>query len=90
MVDIKAIMHHSQQGNDDPICHICDEKSSNHTGTNGQNGTKIIQYFACLKFVEMTPAERFNTIKIKRIMYPMSLSGSNAIHRKALTRKMPT
>ena len=34
-------------------CSVCGE--SDHVATNGPNQTKIIQYFLCRTFVEMTP-----------------------------------
>ena len=37
---------------------FCNE-SVQHVATNRPKGTKIIQYFACKKFIEMTPSERY-------------------------------
>ena len=31
------------------------EEAEEHIATNGPKGTKIMQYFACQKFVEMPP-----------------------------------
>ena len=44
-------------------CSFCD--GTDHVATNGPKGTKLIQYFACQKFAEMTPNERFLTLKRK-------------------------
>ena len=50
--------HHNGSGNLTPAtCYICG--NTNHTATNGPRGTKVIQYFACKKFVKMNPSERF-------------------------------
>ena len=53
-------------------CFTCDE--TGHVKTNGPKGTFLIQYFACEKFVNMTPYERFNVLKQKgfcfQCLYP--------------------
>lgn len=42
------------------ICFICGE--DDHVPTNGPGGSKIIQYFACKKFAEMSPASRYEEL----------------------------
>ena len=42
-------------------CHICGK--DDHVPTAGPGGTKLIQYFTCKQFVEMTPADRFQLLK---------------------------
>ena len=37
-----------------------------HVATIGPNGSKIVQYFVCKKFNEMTPNERFQNLRQKR------------------------
>ena len=53
-------------------CVICQAKD--HTATTGPRGSKIVQYFACQRFVQMSPAERFNELKSKGLctqcLYP--------------------
>ena len=49
--------------NQDKVCCICDGRD--HVETNGPNGSKLIQYFACKEFAEMTSNERFLTLKRK-------------------------
>ena len=44
-------------------CSICGEYG--HVETNGPSGMKLIQYFVCKKFVEMSPEDRFQTLKSK-------------------------
>ena len=53
-------------------CFICD--ATDHIQTNGPNGTKLIQYFVCKKFVEMTNAQRIEVLRSKNLciqcLYP--------------------
>ena len=44
-------------------CSFCGE--SDYVATNGPNQTKIIQYFSCRAFVEMTPKYRFAELQKK-------------------------
>ena len=41
------------------------EEAQEHFATNGPKGRKIVQYFACQKFVEMAPKDRFQELKNK-------------------------
>ena len=65
-------------------CSFCDE-DSHHVKTNGPNGTKIIQYFACKKFHDLTPAERFRELRSRGLccqcLYPgaTQTSGKHAL-----------
>ena len=45
-------------------CYFCDE-TDDHIVTADPRGTEIIQYFACKKFVEMTPKQRFQELRKK-------------------------
>lgn len=45
---------------DGVVCFFCGE--SNHPTTNGPNKTKVVQYFACQKFVDMNPSQRFKEL----------------------------
>ena len=56
-------------------CTFCGE--SNHVRTNGPGGTKIVQYFACQKFAEMSPMDRFKTLKEKRCCYQCLFPGAD-------------
>ena len=53
-------------------CSICG--NSDHVATNGPNSTKIVQYFACQKFVQWSPSERFAELKSRGLccqcLYP--------------------
>ena len=63
--DSRSDKHSSHfAGNSDHTkCKFCDE--NDHVATAGPNGTKIVQYFACKTFAEMTPNERFLALKEK-------------------------
>ena len=46
-------------------CFICD--ATDHFATNGPHGSKIVQYFACPRFTQMSPSERFTELKSKNL-----------------------
>lgn len=48
---------------DQSKCFICGE--TDHISTKGPNGMRLIQYFSCKKFAEMTPYERFSELRRK-------------------------
>ena len=73
---LSTLGHHSSQSNsgsqltDNQLnsnpqsittCFVCG--ATDHTQTNGPNGTKLVQYFACKKFVDMSPADRFQFLR---------------------------
>ena len=64
--------HIADGGKIQKICSFCEE--SDHVATNGPNQSKIIQYFSCRKFVEMTPKYRFAELQKKgfcfQCLYP--------------------
>ena len=49
-------------------CYFCDE-TDDHIVTADPRGTEIIQYFACKKFVEMTPKQRFQELRKNDIFF---------------------
>ena len=59
--DITAISLVTQIWNQ---CCFCEE-AEEHIATNGPKGKKNVQYFACQKFVEMAPKDRFQELKNK-------------------------
>ncbi|XP_066924707.1 uncharacterized protein [Clytia hemisphaerica] len=59
---------------DQSSCYICG--ATDHTQTNGPSGTKLVQYFSCKVFVEMTPAERFKTLQQKNLCYQCLFPGA--------------
>ena len=65
-------------------CHFCDE-TDNHIATVGPRGT--IQYFACNKFVEMTPKERFQELRRKGYYFQCLFPGAQQSTGKHSDRK---
>ena len=55
-------------------CFIC--QATNHVATNGPQGTKIVQYFACPTFAKMSPQERFNELKSKGLCFQCLYPGA--------------
>ena len=70
-------------GSNKDTCFICGEEG--HNKTNGPKGSKLIQYYSCRVFVEMTPSQRFNVLKKKgycwQCLYPGALR-SNEKHKE--------
>ena len=48
-------------------CAICN--ADGHVATSGPYGTKVIQYFTCKHFVEMTPKQRYDELHKKNLCY---------------------
>ena len=59
-----------------PKCCFCEE-AEGHVATNGLKGTKIVQYFACQKFVEMAPKDRFQELKNKGCCFQCLFPGAS-------------
>ena len=57
-------------------CSICGEEG--HMDTMGPNRSRVIQYFTCKKFVEMTPAQRFHAVWNKGFCIQCLLPGAMA------------
>ena len=53
------------------------DDTDNHIATVGRGGTEIIQYFACKKFVEMTPKERFPELRRKGYCFQCLFPGAS-------------
>jgi len=51
----------------DPVCAICDspDATNDHVSTSGPGGSRIIQYYSCKKFAELSPANRLSLLKSK-------------------------
>ena len=67
--------HFAGDSSPEPKCYFCDE-SEDHVATNGPRGTKIVQYFACRKFAEMSPNERFKELQRKGYCFQCLLPGA--------------
>eukprot|EP00794_Sanderia_malayensis_P006911 gene6911-biopygen5645 len=65
---------------DQTICFICGK--DDHVQTRGPRGMKLIQYFSCKTFVDMTPAERLNTLKSKSLCFQCLFPGARANQEK--------
>jgi len=57
-------------------CAICG--AYDHVSTNGPNGTKLIQYYTCKKFTEMTPHNRFLELRKKNLCYQCLFPGAES------------
>ena len=65
--------HHTNTG--PPKCHLCG--ADDHVATNGPKGSKIVQYFACKKFAEINPHDRFMWLKDKGFCKQCLFPGGN-------------
>ena len=85
------ISHHSpnKANDDEPLkCHFCD--STDHVPTSGPQGIKLIQYFVCKKFVEMTPEQRLTELKRRNLCHQCLFPGaqiSTGKHRDGRCQK---
>ena len=61
-------------------CHICGKED--HVPTAGPGGIKLIQYFTCEQFVEMTPADRFQLLKRKGLCFQCLYPGAKITDTK--------
>ena len=63
---------HYAGGSTSSKCHLCD--ADDHVATNGPKGSKVVQYFACKKFTEINPNERYIMLRdkgfCKQCLYP--------------------
>ena len=57
-----------------PPCFICG--ASDHVQTRGPGGMKLVQYFACKKFVSMTPHQRLVELKSKGLCFQCLFPGA--------------
>ena len=56
-------------------CAICN--SFDHQTTSGPQGGRLVQYFACREFAQMSPAERFTILKNKNLCYQCLYPGAH-------------
>ena len=56
-------------------CAICN--SFDHQTTSGPQGGRLVQYFACREFFQMSPAERFTILKNKNLCYQCLYPGAH-------------
>ena len=68
--------HFTASSSMEPKCCICKE-AEEHIATNGPKGTKIVQYFACEKLLEMVPKDRFQKLKNKCYCFQCLFPGAS-------------
>lgn len=56
------------------MCSICGQRD--HVATSGSSGSKLVQYFTCNKFTEMTPAQSIAAVKGKNLCYQWLFPGT--------------
>ena len=66
----------SQHSNISSKCNICG--SNDHIQTNGPRGIKLVQYFSCKKFVNMSPNERFQYLKTNGLCFQCLFPGARS------------
>lgn len=64
----------SSDGEEARLCSFCNEPG--HVLTNGPYKAKLVQYFSCPKFVEMTPNQRFKELYSKRLCFQCLYPGA--------------
>ena len=71
---------HSSLPQSEPICFICDAKDGNddHISTFGPRGTRILKYYTCKKFVELSLADRLSLLKSKGYCFQCLFPGADA------------
>ena len=67
--------YHNDQDNKQTKCSFCGEEG--HVLTNGPNGSSLIQYFACRKFTELNPGQRFRELRTKGLCHQCLYPGAN-------------
>ena len=64
----------------DGLCSFCGEPG--HVQTSGPGGVMLIQYFACKKFVDSSPAERFQSLRAKGFCIQCLFPGADGNEQK--------
>ena len=84
--------HHGFNTFSFPICSICQSADgvSDHVSTSGPSGSRIIQYYTCMKFADVTPANRLSSTQGKGVLLSVSLPRSRSIIRQAQRRTLST
>ena len=64
------------------MCNICESEPSqnNHISSKGPAGKQIIQYHACHKFAELSPANRYAVLQAKGFCYQCLFPGASISH----------
>ena len=74
----KSLAHYAEkkERKDQTISSICERQG--HVATSGPNYSKVIQYFTCKQFVDMTPAQRFAVVNDKGFCWQCLFPGADA------------
>ena len=62
------------------LCSFCGEPG--HVQTSGPGGVMLIQYFACKKFVDLSPADRFQSLRTKGFCIQCLFPGADCNEEK--------
>ena len=65
------------------VCFICGE--TDHVQTTGPGGMKLVQYFVCKKWAEMTNADRVKTLRSKGLCFQCLFPGAESNKGKHAT-----
>ena len=76
---------HTTETTDPVTCSFCGE--DDHVATTGPGNTKIVQYYSCKKFADLTPAERFKELRRKGFCYQCLLPGAALSHKDGRCQK---
>ena len=71
----KDSVHHSNDGGSGPTCFICGQ--TDHVVTSGPRGVKLVQYFACPKFVKFTCEQRLAELQSKGLCHQCLYPGAH-------------
>ena len=63
-----------------PNCSFCEAEE--HIATNGPKGTKIVQYHARQKFLDMDPKDGFHKLKNKGYCFQCLFPGASQVKEK--------
>ena len=83
--DQSLVVESKPKKKDQTVCFLCGK--SDHVQTKGPYGMKLIQYFACLKFTSMSPAQRLNELNTKGLCVQCLFPGSKASSGKHVEGK---
>ena len=72
--------HNSYVSSDtsNPVCALCETPAgeSDHVASSGSGKTKLVQYYTCQKFAELTPANRLSLLKNKGYCFQCLFPGA--------------
>ena len=72
--------HYDDNSNNSTKCHYCGE--SGHCTTNGAKGVPLVQYYACEKFANAPPHQRFRELRAKGLCHQCLYPGAKQTDTK--------